>query len=249
MKAFVLNLKRRKDRKRHVKAQLPGYFEAYFTSDWDGPMDGSELTDDVLREHGISLFPWELQSDNRWWNRPMNRGEIGCSISHWLCWKRAATFDDPYFVFLEDDVRLGPTFGEELPGVVSRLSALDEAWDLLFLGRCPQETGEERVGEFIKPKFSYGAHAYMLSRAGVEKLLATRFLSDLIPADEILPAMFCDHPRPDVRARYPKRMRAYSVDPLLCSVEHRLGSDIMDSGTYSAKSDTSRRSGSSSAQT
>jgi len=231
MKAFVLNLKRRNDRKKHVKAQLPGYFEAHFTSDWDGPMDGQSLTDETLKEHGISLFPWELRCKNRWWNRPMSKGEIGCSVSHWLCWKKASTFNDPHYVFLEDDVRLGPTFGEELPEVVSRLSALDEAWDLLFLGRSPRAPDEGRVGEFIKPGFSYGTHAYMLSHAAVDKLLATRFPEDLIPADEFLPAMYCDHPRPDVRSRYPKRLRAYSVDPLLCSVEHRLGSDIKDSGS------------------
>jgi glycosyl transferase, family 25 len=230
MKAFVLNLKRRPDRKERVKAQLPDYFETFFTSDWDGPMDGQDLTDEVLREHGISVFPWELQTDNRWWNRPINKGEIGCSISHWLCWKKAATFNDPHYVFLEDDVRLGPTFAEDLPGVVSRLTALDENWDLLFLGRSAQEPDQGRIGEFIKPGFSYCTHAYMLSRAGVEKLLASGFLDALIPADEILPAMYCDHPRPDVRARYPKRMRAYVVDPLLCSVNHELGSDIMDSG-------------------
>ena len=230
MKAFVLNLKRRKDRKEQVRAQLPDYFETYFTSDWDGPMDGQDLTNEVLQEHGFSLFPWELQSQNRWWNRPMSKGEIGCAISHWLCWQKAASLDDPHYVFLEDDVRLGPTFAEDLPGVVSRLTALDEAWDLLYLGRCPQEPDQGRVGEFIQPGFSYCTHAYMLSRAGVDKVLATEFPRDLIPADELLPAMYIDHPRADVRARYPKRLRAYSVDPLLCSVEHQLGSDIMDSG-------------------
>ena len=229
MKAFVLNLKRRKDRRAHVEAQLPGYFETYFTSDWDGPTDGQFLTDEVLQEHGFALFPWKLKSKNRWWNRPMSKGEIGCSISHWLCWKKAASFDDPHFVFLEDDVRLGPTFGDELPGIVSRLTALDQAWDLLYLGRQPRRADKGRAGEFVKPGFSYGTHAYMLSRAGVEKLLATGFPEALIPADEILPAMYVDHPRPDVRARYPKRLRAYAVDPLLCSVEYQLGSDIKGS--------------------
>ena len=231
MKAFVVNLKRRKDRKEQVKAQLPEYFETYFTSDWDGPMDGISLTAEMLQQHGFFLFPWEMQSDNRWWNRPMSKGEIGCAISHWLCWKKASTFSDPHYVFLEDDVRLGPTFGDDLPGVVSRLSTLDTAWDLLYLGRSPQAPDEGRIGEFIKPGFSYCTHAYMLSRAGVDKLLATRFPSDLIPADELLPAMYGDHPRADVRSRYPKSLRAYSVDPLLCSVEHQLGSDIMDSGS------------------
>ena len=229
MKAFVLNLKRRKDRKKNVRAQLPGYFEPYFTSDWDGPMDGEQLTDEILAQHGLSLFPWELQSDNRWWNRPMSKGEIGCAVSHWLCWQKASTFNDPHYVFLEDDVRLGPTFVDDFPAVVSKLSALDAEWDLLFLGRRPLETDEERIGDFIKPGFSYGTHAYMLSHAAVGKLLATRFPEDLIPADEFLPAMYLDHPRPDVRSPYPKRLRAYAADPLLCFIEYRFGSDIKQS--------------------
>ena len=233
MKAFVLNLKRRKDRKEQIVAQLPDYFETYFTSDWEGPTDGRYLTMERLKEHGFSVFPWAMESENRWWNRPMNRGEIGCSISHWLCWRKASSFDDSHYVFLEDDARLHPTFSRDLPGIVSRLTAFDEAWDLLFLGRCPQEADEQHSGEFIKPGFSYGSHAYMLSRHGINEVLATEFSSDLIPVDEFLPAMYVDHPRADVRNRFQKRLRAYSVDPLICSVEHRFGSDIMDSDPIS----------------
>lgn len=229
MKAFVLNLKRRKDRKKNVRAQLPDYFETYFTSDWDGPMDGARLSDKDLQEYGFSLFPWKMKSRNHWWNRPMSKGEIGCSISHWLCWNKASTFDDPHYVFLEDDVHLGPTFRDDLPDIVARLSALDPAWDLLFLGRRPLEADKGRLGEFVRPGFSYGTHAYMLSHSAVKQLLATDFATDLIPADELLPAMYIDHPRADVRSRYPKRLRAYSVDPLLCSIEGHLGSDIKES--------------------
>jgi glycosyl transferase, family 25 len=231
MKVFVVNLKRRKDRKEQIIAQLPAYFETYFTSDWEGPMDGRYLTTQMLNEHGFSVFPWEIESENRWWSRPINSGEIGCAVSHWLSWQKASSLDDPHYVFMEDDVHLGPSFGRDLPGIVSRLAVLDEAWDLLYLGRCPQEqeADRQRIGEFLNPGFSYGTHAYMLSRHGIDQVLATEFSKDLIPVDEFLPAMYVDHPRADVRNRYQKRLRAYSVAPLICSVEHSFGSDIMNS--------------------
>jgi len=230
MKAFIVNLKRRKDRKNQIEAQLPNYFEPYYTSDWEGPLDGKYLDTQAIKNNGFSLFPWEMESDNRWWNRPMNRGEIGCAISHWFCWKKAASLNDPCYVFLEDDVYFSQTLALDLPDIVSRLTRLDAIWDLLFLGRCPQEKVEERDGEFIRPGFSYGSHAYMISRGGIQKIMEAGFPGNLIPVDEFLPAMYMDHPRIDVRECYRKRLRAYSVDPLVCFVEHEFGSDIMDSG-------------------
>ncbi len=37
----------------------------------------------------------------------------------------------------------------------------------------------------------------------------------LIPVDEILPALNLDHPRADIRSLYPKRLRAYALEPPL----------------------------------
>jgi len=70
----------------------------------------------------------------------------------------------------------------------------------------------------------------MISRGGIQKIIETGFPGNLIPVDEFLPAMYMDHPRIDVRECYRKRLRAYSVDPLVCFVEDEFGSDIMDSG-------------------
>jgi collagen beta-1,O-galactosyltransferase len=37
----------------------------------------------------------------------------------------------------------------------------------------------------------------------------------LIPVDELIPALYMDHPREDIRSLYPKRLRAYALKPPL----------------------------------
>ncbi len=46
-------------------------------------------------------------------------------------------------------------------------------------------------------------------------LLAAGLGGALIPVDEFLPAMYIDHPRADVRTRFPPRLCVLSFDPPL----------------------------------
>jgi glycosyl transferase, family 25 len=63
------------------------------------------------------------------------------------------------------------------------------------------------------------------------KILATGYDQALIPADELLPALYLDHPRPDVRQRYPKSLVAYAFEPPLVTQLPRdaWGTDTEDS--------------------
>ena len=88
LNTYVVNLKRRADRRARMERVLPAGWDVKFTSDWDGPMDGQAIDPDNLPDFG--LYPWEIKSDNPWWNRPLKLGEIGCAISHWMCWQHAA---------------------------------------------------------------------------------------------------------------------------------------------------------------
>lgn len=46
-------------------------------------------------------------------------------------------------------------------------------------------------------------------------MLSSRLEDALIPVDEFLPALYLDHPRADVRRRYPRRLHAYAFEPPL----------------------------------
>jgi hypothetical protein len=75
---------------------------------------------------------------------------------------------------------------------------------------------DEPVAEGImRPGFSYCTYGYMLSAAGLDKVLAVGFEKALLPVDELLPALYMDHPRGDVRRRYPKQLSAYALEPPL----------------------------------
>jgi glycosyl transferase family 25 len=233
LKTFVVNLKRRPDRLRRMRAILPPELDVEFTSDWDdAPVDGLDgHAIEAAARAGYDLFPWRIESSNPWWSRPLKAGEIGCAIAHWLCWQRSAALGARRVLVLEDDVVLADDFAARLDAAWARLAALDPAWDLLYAGRNRLEPDAPFAEGFVRPGYSYCTFAYALSAAGVAKLLATRFDRALLPVDELLPALYLDHPRGDVRARYPKQLRAYALEPPLADQleQHVVGSDTEDS--------------------
>jgi glycosyl transferase, family 25 len=83
----------------------------------------------------------------------------------------------------------------------------------------------------VRPGFSYCTYGYAVSGGGLRKLLATGYDKALIPPDELLPALYLDHPRPDVHKRYPRSLSAYAFEPPLVSQlpRNQWGTDTEDS--------------------
>jgi collagen beta-1,O-galactosyltransferase len=95
------------------------------------------------------------------------------------------------------------------------LSALDPNWDLVYLGRWKLEPDRPAAPGIVRPGYSYCSFGYLLSASGLSKVTSVDFEHALIPVDEFLPAMYMDHPREDVRARFPRLLNAYAFDPPL----------------------------------
>lgn len=212
LRFYVVNLRRRPERRRRMERLLPDELDVTFTSDWDGPFDGRELDREVLAESGYRLFPWRISSSNPWWNRVLTWGEVGCAVSHLACWRDAAATGVPFVVVLEDDVVLCPSFLQTL------LIELRRPFDLLYLGRCPRGADRRLADGIVSPGFSYSAFGYVLSERGLAGVLEAGFDQAILPVDEFLPAMYVEHPREDVRTRFPPRLSALAFDPPL--VEH-----------------------------
>lgn len=230
MNVFVVNLARRPDRRARMERVVPSAWNAEYTTHWPGPLDGASIKPGDL--NGFGLFPWEIESDNEWWSRPLRLGEIGCAVSHWLCWKRASELAADCTLVLEDDVKLsaGLERGHELDLRLAALQAVDPNWDLVYLGRWALEPeSEEHVGDgLVRPGYSYCTYGYVLSAAGLAKMLEVDFERAIIPVDELLPALYMPHPRPDVRRRYPPRLSAYAFEPPLV---RQLPKDLAGSDT------------------
>ncbi|MDT3444477.1 glycosyltransferase family 25 protein [Pseudofrankia sp. BMG5.37] len=215
LRTYVVSLRRRPDRRLWFSGRLPRGLSVTFTSDWDGLFDGQQITREALEQAGVGLFPWPVPSDNPWWNRPLKTGEIGCTLAHLACWRHAhATGAEPYVLVLEDDAVLPPDFLDELAAALELLAA-PHSFDLLYLGRFPLESSRRVLPGIVSPGYSHCTFAYLLTRGAIPALLDSRLEQAVIPIDEFLPAMYLDHPRVDVRARFSRRLRAVALEPPL----------------------------------
>src|SRR5262249_53211318 len=154
-----------------------------FTSDWTGPFDGRDLTLTLLDANGYKLFPWQMESENPWWSRPLKYGEIGCTLSHLACWKHAAaTGDEDFVVILEDDAIVPPTFLAALLTGLRQIVSRDP-FDLLYLGRFPLEPQRDQpvIAGFVSPAYSHCTYGYLLTRPALDALLAAHVERAIVP--------------------------------------------------------------------
>lgn len=171
------------------------------------------------------------------YGRPVNAGEVGCFISHHQAWvDAAAAMSNPDIapdavLILEDDVCPFPfvpsptvlcrrQWARLLAHTVAHIEALASVgWELLYLGRhrfgadgAVQSACTDAV-RVVTAGFSSCAHAYCLSRRGVQRLLGLRLERALMPVDDLLPALFAAHPRGDVHEVAQQLLRGFELNP------------------------------------
>lgn len=114
--------------------------------------------------------------NRRQYHKPLRPGEIGCYASHLALWRRLVASGDRMMAIFEDDVALDPA----LPEVLQRVASLDLPWDVIKLygrarervqARLPCGGGLQLVRYQRVPSHTC---AYVVSRRGAHKLLATR---------------------------------------------------------------------------
>lgn len=133
----------------------------------------------------------------------LERGVVGCSLSHQFAWKQLLRTNQPYAIILEDDVECTTRDIEGLPRKIP-----DRDWDILYIGyfglakprnqyntldtissvamqhllRHPQVDTEVRTHvdkSWFTPEYPGGTYGYIISRRGAGRLLA-RFHADRI---------------------------------------------------------------------
>ncbi|XP_075248613.1 putative inactive glycosyltransferase 25 family member 3 [Convolutriloba macropyga] len=130
-------------------------------------------------------------------------GEVGCFLSHRKIWTEIVENRLALTLILEDDVQFATSNGDveefrtQLDGFVKEFVRLDG--DLLYLGRQIKESDVQcsHCRQLVKPSYSYGSYAYLLSLEGARKLLSTDVLANMIAVDEYLSLMFDENPRFD----------------------------------------------------
>lgn len=116
MRAFVISLARATERRSHMASQMAclGIPFEFF----DG-VDGH-----LLDDQEIGRVYDDARARTTSWG-PLNRGEIGCALSHIGVWRKLIEEDIPYALVLEDDAVLDPAVVDVLEALPPLLGAAD----------------------------------------------------------------------------------------------------------------------------
>ncbi|XP_072130390.1 procollagen galactosyltransferase 2-like [Mobula birostris] len=220
---FMINLKRRKDRRDRMLRTL---YEQDIDTKLVDAVDGKALNTSHLKALNIEMLPGYHDPYS---GRILTRGEIGCFLSHYYIWKEVIDRRLKKALVLEDDNRFKPHFRRKITKLMEDIEDNQLDWDLIYIGRKRMQVEHPEksvpgITNLVEADYSYWTLAYVISQQGAEKLLAAEPLGKMLPVDEFLPIMYDKHPIEDYKKFYePRDLKAFSVEPLLIFPTHYTG--------------------------
>ena len=190
MHTFIINLKPEINRRLAMinKLKYTNIKKVSFIDAVDGNID--------LDKYVFKVMPDWIDPIKK---RKINVGEIGCFLSHYFIWKYIADHNIDIALILEDDCIFLDSFNTQLKKI---LQVHHTTYDYFTLGRIKNNDkcnmGPEIVidEEYVIPKYSYNAHAYILTNTGAKILANDLVIKNIIPVDEYIPMMYDSFPFP-----------------------------------------------------
>ncbi|NXO66627.1 GT252 galactosyltransferase, partial [Phainopepla nitens] len=220
---FMINLKRRKDRRDRMLRTL---YEQEIAVKVVEAVDGKALNTSQLKALSIEMLPGYRDPYS---SRPLTRGEIGCFLSHYYIWKEVVSRGLQKTLVIEDDVRFEHQFKRKLMKLMDDIEQAQLDWELIYIGRKRMQVQEpERavpnVRNLVEADYSYWTLGYAISFHGAQKLIGAEPFSKMLPVDEFLPIMYNKHPVTKYMEYYESRdLKAFSAEPLLVYPTHYTG--------------------------
>ncbi|NWH34001.1 GT252 galactosyltransferase, partial [Chloropsis hardwickii] len=220
---FMINLKRRKDRRDRMLRTL---YEQEIAVKVVEAVDGKALNTSQLKALSIEMLPGYRDPYS---SRPLTRGEIGCFLSHYYIWKEVVSRGLEKTLVIEDDVRFEHQFKRKLMRLMDDIEQAQLDWELIYIGRKRMQVQEpERavpnVRNLVEADYSYWTLGYAISLHGAQKLIGAEPFSKMLPVDEFLPIMYNKHPVTKYMEYYESRdLKAFSAEPLLVYPTHYTG--------------------------
>lgn len=181
-KIYVINLKRRKDRKEDIIKAFPGVNLTFIEA-----VDGNNLNQDQLIKEG------KLNTSFYDPTGMVTMGIFACALSHKKAWDQALADGVKNALFLEDDVYSiiplieGNNFSPQYQSILNDIKQFD--WDLIHLGKKTADQMGINIGNnLVTPRYksSYnGAHAYAANKNMI-KTLSEQYLPIQFAADVYL---------------------------------------------------------------
>jgi glycosyl transferase family 25 len=156
MRAFVISLPAAAARREQIVPQLE---RAGISFEIVGAVSGSEIADDLHR------YCPSLYSPRYGWNMTLN--EVACCVSHGRALEAFLVSGETCGLILEDDAVVPP---ETKIAIVRCLPTKFDVLKVGGIGEAAPITSAMRVRRTNKP--TMGAHAYVVSQSGAQKLLS-----------------------------------------------------------------------------
>nr|XP_033780957.1 procollagen galactosyltransferase 1 [Geotrypetes seraphini] len=222
---FLINLKRRKDRRDRM---LRALYKQQIACKIVNAVDGKAMNATQVDAMGIKMLPGYKDPYH---GRPLTKGELGCFLSHHSIWKEIVERELEWSLVFEDDLRFEVFFKRRLLNLVHEVKEEKLDWDLIYIGRKRMqvdypEKAVPRIRNLVEADYSYWTLGYLISLQGARKLLAAEPLSKMLPVDEYLPVMYNKHPVDKYMEHFESRtLKAFSAEPLLVFPTHYTGDD------------------------
>lgn len=184
---IIIHLERHTHRKDRLTRNLDRY--GFRLQSWMPAVDNQNLNPLPPWDFdGTEITPWKNWSDP-YAKRSLTLGEVACTLSHVKAWQYILQTDKPAII-LEDDAITVDQIINDLPKLLDDLDHVD--FDLCYLAQRNRPGPQPLMGRHIHavnyhPLWTL---AYILMPSGAEKLLESPWATQIIPADEILPAVF-----------------------------------------------------------
>jgi GR25 family glycosyltransferase involved in LPS biosynthesis len=257
---FVINLDRRPDRWAaisHVckRAGLPSDVTQRVSA-----VDGTSLDVEACHRCGfvskLGMLRLQEPAAHHIWGMDLNRGALGCALSHVQLWSRIASLSSALtpttassftpmpsqkgcYLILEDDAELISAAGDSacsfLEELQSRMDGVPLDWELVYVGgldtagQCAATLVADGVSRV--PQYHRTTTAYLLTPQGARRLLATcvplTFQLDTMMTMKVgLPSG-----QPTVHGAVPYVLDpvSYTLQPPLMKQAAHLGTDIQES--------------------
>ncbi|XP_061490043.1 procollagen galactosyltransferase 2 isoform X2 [Rhineura floridana] len=220
---FMINLKRRKDRRDRMLRTL---YEQEISVKLVEAVDGKALNTSQLKALNIDMLPGYQDPYSL---RVLTRGEIGCFLSHYYIWKEVMDRELEKILVIEDDVRFEHQFKKKLTKLMDDIERAQLDWELIYIGRKRMqverpEKAVSNVMNLVEADYSYWTLGYAISLQGAQKLIGAEPFSKMLPVDEFLPVMYNKHPVAKYMEYYePRDLKAFSAEPLLVYPTHYTG--------------------------
>lgn len=159
---IIISLKRCTKRRERCVKQLNIYSILNYTF-----FDAIDLTDNIIEEN--ELYEKYLNNNvNKGYI--LNKGEMGCILSHLHVMKIAKNMRYKTILILEDDFLLSKSFHEKF---IELINNIPDSWDLIYLGKKHQHNKNKKIGVInninniiYKPNsMTQGSHALLINNS------------------------------------------------------------------------------------